>query len=331
MSGASLDAGRLLAGLDEQWLAIGKNEAGVLRACSMTLGVIAGPARNVQDLGETVAELMHDHPNRSILLRVSEGTAAVEARTSIQCWMPFGRRQQICCEQIELEAGIESLSGVPSILFGLTVSDLPVAFWCADLALALRPELEPVLNLAGKVIVDTSCLASAAEAWRAIQVLRQGRYRLADLVWSRVTRWRELLFHALDPRRAASPEHARITWAGAPLPPAAMYLAAWLVSRLNWQGEAARRIEFVCEDSAMPERGTGRLRSLTLSGRDCSLRLHRPAGTGMSIEVEGVSAGARFPVFTDSVLLREELGVFGRDPQFESALSACPEILEVFG
>ncbi len=331
MNSAALDAGRLLAGLDEQWRAIGKNEAGVLRACSMTLGVIAGPARNVQDLGATVAELMHEHPNRSILLRLTKGTAPVEARTSIQCWMPFGRRQQICCEQIEIEAGLDSLGGVPSILFGLTVPDLPVAFWCPDLDLALRPELAPVLNLAGKVIVDTSILAAAREAWRALESLRRGRYRLADLVWARVTRWRELLFQALDPRRGAAPEHARITWAGAPFPPAALYLAAWLVSRLNWQGQAARRIEFACEDEATPEPGSGRLRSFTLSGKDCSLRLHRPAGTGMSIEAEGVWAEARFPVFTDSALLREELSVFGRDPQFEAALSACPEILEVNG
>jgi hypothetical protein len=326
---AAVDAGHLLGSLDEQWRLIGKNEGGVLRACSMTLGVLAGPHRNPQDLGATVAELMHEHPNRTIVLRVAGGAAPVEARTSIQCWMPFGRGKQICCEQIEVEAGLGSLAGVPSILFGLAVADLPVVWWCPDLDLALRPELAPVIGLAGKVIVDTSSLASALDSWDAIQSLRGGRYRLADLVWARLTRWRELLFVALSQRgNGRSPERARITWAGTPLPPAALYLAAWLASRFGWWKQAARRIELACEEAAMPEPGTGRLRSLTLEGGGCALRLYRPAGTGMAIEAEGVAAGARFPVFSDSELLRQELGILGRDPQFEEALGMCPEILE---
>lgn len=325
------DAGSLLRELDEHWRALGKSEAGVLRACSMTLVVLAGPQRNQQDLALAVAELTHEHPNRSVVLRILEGGAPLQARTSIQCWMPFGRRQQICCEQIEVEAGIDALAGVPSVILGLTVADLPVTFWCADLDLALRPELSRVLSIAGKVIVDTSCLAAASESWQAIESLRRGPYRIADLVWSRVTRWRELLFQALTSGESQPPERVRITWAGEPLPPAALYLAGWLASRLGWDGQVARRFELVCEDPAMPEPGTGRLRSLTLEGAGCSLRLHRPAGTGLSIEVEGVAAGLRFPVFTESALLREELGVLGPDPQFEAALGVCPEVLEVFG
>jgi len=221
---------------------------------------------------------------------------------------------------------------VPPILFGLTVADLPVAMWYPDIDLALRPELAPVLRLAGKVIVDTSCLGDAASALRAIESLRHERWRLADLVWARVTRWRELVFQALTLRgRSHTPESARISWAGKPLPPAAMYLAAWLCSRMGWQGRLGDHLTLECEEAEMPKAGTGRLRSLTVSGGQCSLRLHRPAGTGMAIEVEGVSAETRFPVFTDSVLLREELGVFGSDPQFEEALAVCSEVLELAG
>ncbi len=330
MSVTAIDAGRLLGELGEQWRLVGKNDGGVLRACSMTLGVVAGRNRDLQEIGATVAELMHEHPNRTILLRVGDGSAPVEAHTSIQCWMPFGRQQQICCEQIEIDAGLGSLSDVPPILFGLTVPDLPIAMWCPDLDLALRREIAPVLRLAGKVIIDTSCRSDAGAAWQSIQTLRNDRWRLADLVWARVTRWRELVFQTITVRGYRQPpQRARITWAGAPLPPSAMYLAAWLCARMGWQGDLGNHLEMECEEEAMPETGTGRLRSLTISGGECSLRLHRPEGTGMAIEIEGVSAGARFPVFTDSALLHEELGVFGTDRQFEQALEACPEVLEL--
>jgi glucose-6-phosphate dehydrogenase assembly protein OpcA len=329
VSAAAIDAGRLLAGLDEKWRLIGKNEGGVLRACSMTLGVLASSARDAQDLGATIAELMHEHPNRTVLLRVFDGSEPVEARTSIQCWMPFGRRQQICCEQIEISSGIASLDGVPPILLGLTVSDLPVALWCPDLALALRPELRPVVALAGKVIVDTTCFPEARQALEAIRALSGGRYRLADLVWTRVTRWRELLFQALASQNSRRvPQRVRISWAGRPMPPAAMYLAAWLVARLGWEDNFDARLQLECEDPDLPEPGTGRLRSLTVEGDGCAIRLRRPEGTGMAIEVEGVSAGVRFPVFTNSALLREELTVFGPDPHFDRAVALCPAVLE---
>jgi glucose-6-phosphate dehydrogenase assembly protein OpcA len=329
VTAAAFDSGRLLAELDEQWRQLGKSETGVLRACSMTLIAAAGAGRNPQDLGATLAELMREHPSRTILLRVGQAGSPLETRTSIQCWMPFGRRQQICCEQIEIAAGLDSLSDVPPILFGLIVPDLPVALWCPDLDLALRPELRPVLALAGKVIIDSSCLPAAALAWQEIQKLQGARRRLADLVWARLTRWRELLFQALSGRdQRHAPFKARITWAGEPFPPAAMYLAAWLVSRLGWQNQVKERVELACEDPAMPPPGSGRLRSLSLEGESCAIRLRRPAGEALAIEIDGVSAGALFPVFDDAALLREELGVPGFDQQFEQSLSLCPAVLE---
>lgn len=329
MNSSAVDPGRLLSELDDQWRLIGKSENGVLRACSMTLVVAAKLSRDPQGLGSTVSELMHVHPNRTILLRVAEGNARVQAHTSIQCWMPFGRRQQICCEQIEIDAATNSLKDVPPILFGLTVPDLPIAMWCPDLDLALRPELLPLLGLVEKAIVDTSCLAAAEAAWSAVQKLGAADCRVADLVWARVTRWRELLFQGLGRRdRRDAPVRARISWAGKPFPPAAMYLGAWLACSFGWQNEVKERIDLFCEDAAMPQPGTGRLRSLTIQGQSCSIRLYRPEGTGLSIQIEGVSAGAHFPILSDSELLREELAVSGRDRQFERALALCPAILE---
>ncbi|MBI5282478.1 MAG: glucose-6-phosphate dehydrogenase assembly protein OpcA [Candidatus Solibacter usitatus] len=339
----SADAGRLLAELDENWRAMGKGqEAGVLRACAMTLIVIVREGEDGQALGSVLAEIMHEHPNRTIVLRVgtcadpladargskadaggrsacadplatARGSKAdaggVEARTAIQCWMPFGGRRQICCEQIEISASRESLGAVPPVLFGLMVADLPVAVWSKDLELASLNELRPVLKLAGKVMVDSAGSEDLRSAARGLRALSGGPWRLADLTWARVTRWRDMIARALE--GVAVQGRATVTYAGPGEPAAARYVAAWLESSVGVE------VRVACEDAMAPEPGTGRIKSVSLGG----LTMRRVAPTTIRIERGAVQSTAVFPLWDDATVLREELGVFGRDEQFERALA----------
>lgn len=309
---AAVDAGRLLAELNENWRLMGKQDSsGVLRACSMTLIVVAGEQEDPQELGETLASIMHEHPNRTIVLRVGTGQS-VEARTTIQCWMPFGRRQQVCCEQIEISTPRAALEEVPPVLLGLMVADLPVAVWCRDPNLAALAELAPVLHLAGKVIVDTT-RCGRATALRNLTVLHGGPWKLADIAWTRITRWRQRIAQEIEKGGASAP--ALVSYTGQGEPMVAAYLAAWL--RLS--AGIAPAVE--CEDAAEPAAGMGRLRSVRLG----ELELRRVAPTVVVTARGGASSAAVFPLFSDADLLREELGVFGRDPQFEAVLAAVLE------
>ena len=67
--------------------------SGVLRACAMTLIVAAEDETDAQAASEVLAELMHEHPSRAIVLKPRD-EGGLEARVFAQCWMPFGRRQQ---------------------------------------------------------------------------------------------------------------------------------------------------------------------------------------------------------------------------------------------
>ena len=99
----------------------------MIRACAMTLIVVVEEERDAQAIGETLAALMHEHPSRAIVLRVRSGNEpSLSARVFAQCWMPFGSRQQICCEQVEIISSLASFSDVTSVLRGLIVPDLPV-------------------------------------------------------------------------------------------------------------------------------------------------------------------------------------------------------------
>jgi glucose-6-phosphate dehydrogenase assembly protein OpcA len=316
---SAVDAGLLLKELDENWRSMGKSEeAGVLRACSMTLVVVIKESDDPQAMGETLAQIMHEHPNRTIVLRVSED-GAVEARTTIQCWMPFGRRQQVCCEQIEITAPRASLSAVPPILFGLMVADLPVALWCADAQLAALPELRPVLKLAGKVMVDTARLPGVGAAHTALTSLSGGTWRLADLTWARVTRWRETVAQLL--KRGELPEWCELSYAGREVPASAAYLAGWLRQSLNLD------VPLRCEDEETPPPNTGRIRSVRFGCKLRDVTLRRTSRTALSIIAGRMTHSAVFPLHTDAHLLHEELGVFGEDRQFEAALRRWPEVL----
>src|SRR4051812_26404224 len=102
---ATIQPDRILRELSELWVGFGKQDGdqstGVLRACAMTLIVVADAKEDAAAVGETLALLMRDHPSRAIVVRVVEQyKPELEARVFAQCWMPLGHRRQICCEQI---------------------------------------------------------------------------------------------------------------------------------------------------------------------------------------------------------------------------------------
>lgn len=319
------DAPQLLRELGETWRSLGKAEdkdqsTGVLRACAMTLIVAAAEADDTQELGSTLSSLMQLHPSRTIVVRTCPHREEVEARTSVQCWMPFGRRQQICGEWIEIYAGTAQFGEVALLLLGLTVPDLPVVFWVRHTALAHLDALRPVLTLATRVIVDTSEADEQESALDAVRSLASGvddvppAWRLSDLAWGRITRWRKALAGIL--RNAPAPTSGAIHWAGGKMSMPACYLDAWL--RTMFPGI---EIELASCDPVRPPVDVGRIRVVQLNGPGVSVRLERPTGgTNVVATTDGLQSGLVFPRLDEAALLAEELGIAGRDQLFEAAL-----------
>src|SRR5215470_6457820 len=146
MMATTVSPDRILRELEELWVSLGKHPeddsgAGVLRACSMTLVVMAEETDDTMSLGETIAALMPEHPARAIVIRLQgSGGSGLAARVFSQCWMPFGQRRQICCEQVEITAPDAALADLPPVVLPLCVADLPVILWCRSGRLARMPE-----------------------------------------------------------------------------------------------------------------------------------------------------------------------------------------------
>ena len=312
---ATVAPDRILRQLAELWTAEGKQgDAGVLRACSMTLCVVAETSDDAASLGETIAALMPEHPARAILIRLSgAGERALGDRVYQQCWMPFGQRRQICCEQIEITASDAALGDLPSVLLPLAVPDLPVVLWCRSPRLLRVPEFNDLARMATKTIFDTTAFSSPADAvWQLAEAQRRGLL-VADLAWTRLTRWREALARLFENRdyqaRLSRIQSVRVAFpAGSET--VAWYLAAWAAGALHLAPEASRGEPFLRLDLASP---------------DFQVSLAREDGR-LVTTVAGRSSCANLPVAGDYQLMREELGIMRRDQVFDRTLASAARL-----
>jgi len=151
----------VLRELADLWVTLGaEGGAGVLRACTLTLVVLEEASGDAAALGETIAALMPEHPARTIVVRLSgAGERALAERVYAQCWMPFGERRQICCEQIEITASDAALADLPSVVLPLKAPDLPLIVWSRSARLFEMPLYGAIARMANKVVVDSAGFA----------------------------------------------------------------------------------------------------------------------------------------------------------------------------
>ncbi len=257
-SAVTVQPERILKDLQQLWAQMAQAQAdsgGVLRACAMTLVVAAEDAADAERVRQTVGVLMHNHPSRAVILHPGGNAADLDARIFAECWKPFGKTQQICSEGIEITAGQSGFAEVAKFLVPLRVPDLPVVLWCRGEG-ALEPgPLEPLFPLADKIIFDSSRVPDADSALQFLRRLRGRGRRVADLHWTRLTGWREVLAHLFDDRAMQPNEvkSAQVTFGGPSVSTCARYFAAWIRSALP-----AARVTLA------PGEGAPGLRSVTL-------------------------------------------------------------------
>lgn len=324
---------QILKGLGKLWTSLGEEEKHqgrptVLRACAMTLIVATDEPDAGFAASQTISELMHEHPARGIVLAVSpDAENDLQARVLAQCWKPFGKAQQICCEQIEITAKPGNWQNAAPTLAGLTAADLPVIFWCRhngaikkDASAADQAGLEAIAKLATKLIIDTAG-RPASEAIAILTKWQSEGKLVADLEWTRLTPWREPWAHLFDdPSREnkfSSFHSLEIQYAEEEPPVQALYLAGWLSSpakakvtfrKATGFGDGIQCVSFRSDRESIELKRTS-LECVTLSstaGRERKYSFGHPNVTA---------------------LMTEELAVAGYDPAFNMALARARELL----
>jgi glucose-6-phosphate dehydrogenase assembly protein OpcA len=317
---------KILKELAELWVDSGKQGqaeagAGVLRACSMTLLVLDEAHQDTQDLGETIAALMPEHPARTILVRLSgAGDRSLTERVYSQCWMPFGQRRQICCEQVEITVSDAALADLQSVVLPLTVPDLPLILWCRSTRLLAMPEFRAIAQMADKVILDSSATPNPAQLLDRLRSAAQRGVMLGDLSWTLLTRWREMLSQVFENQQNAAQigriKSVNVRWGGSRSVPA-LYLGAWIRNSLaaagvNTQLQFSRMSaeDFLC---------------VQLTGEGIAVELAREKDR-MVVTLNGSSQCTNLPRPTDYMLMREELGIVRHDTVFEKTLATAAQL-----
>ncbi len=286
------------------------------------------------------------HASRLLVLSYEPGRERLDARVMIASeGEPAPGELALLRETVVVEIGDRHLDDLLTIADPLVVTDLPTPLWSPH---GHEGIVEVLLELAQAVLLDSVEEPLAREALDRACTLSEQAY-VVDLAWLRSTPWRERLAAAFDPASlrpelhaitAVTVRHHQASTA------AALLLAGWLASRLDWQvgplaadGDAlagsvrAGDREVALRLQAAPELSVPGLESVTLeTASGLSVGLRRGTGglranwrDGQGVEREWTIPGAS----------RGEAGVLGegirqallRGPTYVPALMAARGML----
>lgn len=171
----------------------------------------------------------------------------VQGMVSMFCQIPPAGGRQVCCEQLTIASGSNSLRQLPAAVLPLLLSDLPVFLWWPHGAPFDDYIFRQLADSLNRLIVDSATFENPEGTLSRISsVLKSNWPRLAstDMNWGRLTPWRELVASFFDSSalRPYLDRIGRLTVEYAMSPKGrtinrgqALMLAGWLASRLGWQ------------------------------------------------------------------------------------------------
>ncbi len=239
------------------------------------------PEAWVEQATGTLAGLAERHPSRTILLLPRpEDPDGLAGEVDLRCFARGGQEGEVCSEVISLRLGGQRCAAPASIVTPLLVSDLPVFLrWRGPLPFGTS-ELEQLVGVADRLIVDSAEWQYVeADVPRLAELF--DRIAVSDICWARTEPWRGAVADLWPDVAEAS------TLRVAGTRNEALLLRAWLGSRLG-------------RPVGLRHEPAGEIELVEVDGREA-----RPA---------------RLEPRTSSDLLSDQLEVFGRDRIYEEAL-----------
>ncbi|MFN2627459.1 MAG: glucose-6-phosphate dehydrogenase assembly protein OpcA [Gaiellaceae bacterium] len=243
------------------------------------------PERWLEQARSTLAGMAEAHPSRTLLLTpdADSGEDRLDAIVSVQCYAIPGVERSVCSEVVELTLHGRRAKAPASVAAPLLISDLPVfCRWRGQPPFG-TPELDGLVGLADRLILDSTEWDDLPFAYTKLPALFD-RTAVSDIAWSRTARWRSLLA-TLWPE-IADVRTVRVTGTLAQ----AHLLAGWLRSRLQ-------------QEIALDHVEADRLEGVDLDGQPTRFPPGEPPQS--------------------SELLSDELDQFSRDPVYEAAVRAA--------
>jgi glucose-6-phosphate dehydrogenase assembly protein OpcA len=204
-------------------------EAASMRTSVMT-HIAWVPAEWVEPARAALEGMAERHPSRTILLYPEPAAPdnRIDARAEVERWEVPDTDRGLVTEVVELTLRGARATAPASIVAPLLISDLPVFLRWRGEPPWDAPELEQLVGVADRLIVDSTEWDDVPEPYRRLTELFP-RCAASDIAWARTSRWRSHLatmWPAIADVRAV---RVRGTAAQAWL------LCGWLRSRLGRQ------------------------------------------------------------------------------------------------
>jgi glucose-6-phosphate dehydrogenase assembly protein OpcA len=195
-----------------------------------------------------LAGMAERHPSRTILLFPEPGADdnRIDARAEVERWKVPDTDRGLVTEVVELTLRGGRTRAPASIVEPLLISDLPVFLrWRGEPPWG-APELEQLVDLTDRLIVDSAEWGDLPSPYRQLAGLFS-RCAASDIAWARTSRWRSHLATLWPQIEGVRTVRVRGTAAQAWL------LCGWLRSRLGRDGialehEPAEKLEAVALD-----------------------------------------------------------------------------------
>ncbi len=225
------------------------SESGVTRASVLNLALYSERPGNLPQDAETIAEVTREAACRTILICVdpAERKTAPQAFVQAHCLSDKNGKKAVCSEQISFVLSGNSPSLVRNTVFSHLDSDLPLVFWW-------RGEFSDVFEAQLYSRIDR--LIFDSEGWttprnqflRLLTAIRsgQGSFRFHDLAFTRLNLIRQSIANAFDQptlRHRVDQIESLLIRYPKNQKMSAMYLGAWLASRIRGELDKSRSSE----------------------------------------------------------------------------------------
>jgi len=243
------------------------------------------PERWLEQAREALSGMDERHPSRTVILvpQPDAGGGRIDASVSLVSFLVPDADRRMVSEVIELHLVGSRAKAPASVVEPLLISDLPVFLrWRGEPPWG-APELEQLVAVVDRLIVDSTEWDDLPHAYARLAELFE-RTAVSDIAWARTSRWRSLLASLWPGIADVSTLRVHGTY------PQALLLGGWLRSRLD---RADIRLEHVEAE---------RLEGIDLDGEPARF----PPGDP--------------PLPSD--VLSDELDRFTRDPVYEAAVRA---------
>jgi hypothetical protein len=238
------------------------------------------PPEWVEAAEDVLSGLAERHPSRTLVLFPQpDDEDGLDGDVEVDVY-PAGEGRQICTETIRIRLKGPRASAPASVVQPLLLPDLPAFLRWRGLPPFGAPELEQLLDVVDRLIVDSTEWPDLPESYRGLVDIFD-RVAVSDIAWARTSRWRPMLASLWPDIAGVKCIRVQGTAAQANL------LAGWLRSRLQ-------------HDVELEHDPSDRLVGVDLDGEPAPF----PPGDPPS--------GAD--------VLSEELDKFGRDRSYEDAV-----------